>query len=105
MLNLIQAAQLVVDGYLESDLNYDKISVLIQAIETEKQKPEVICGWILEDMYSAAEMEGTKITDEQAEKLFELVSDNFDASVGMSWDVIQTLLRDNILEEKDEDEN
>lgn len=104
-MDIIRAAQLVVDGYLESDLDYEKISVLIQAIETEKKKPEVICGWTLEDMYAAAEMDGRKITEEQAEELFELVNKNFDANTGMSWDIIQGLLRDEVLEDEDEEES
>ena len=89
MNDLVQAAKNVVDGYLAGDLPYEKIAELIKAIEN---KSEVICGWTIEDMYSAAEMAGKKITEAQAEEIFEKVDEAFDASVGMNWDVIQDLL-------------
>lgn len=61
-----------------------------------KDAEQFYCGWCADDvMHRASEME-VKITQSEAEEIIDSVENNFDASLGVSWDTIEWAIEDHV---------
>jgi hypothetical protein len=49
--------------------------------------------WHIEDVMEVAENMGIEISEEDAEWVLNDVADNFDANIGINWDVIEMALQ------------
>lgn len=56
----------------------------------------ILEGWCIEDIKGKAIEGGNKISDEQAISILERLSHNFDASIGINWDVIDSAIDEEI---------
>jgi hypothetical protein len=56
--------------------------------------------WNVDDILDAANQMNKKITNDQAIRVMYHVTHTFDANFGINWDVIETSIRDILLEDK-----
>jgi len=56
--------------------------------------------WDVDDILDAANQMNKKITNDQAIRVMYHVTHTFDANFGINWDVIETSIRDILLEDK-----
>ncbi len=56
--------------------------------------------WSVDDILDAANQMNKKITNDQAIRVMYHVTHTFDANFGINWDVIETSIRDILLEDK-----
>lgn len=80
--------QLAADDKLPLDMN-ELDSSLFASIDEEPS----VGKWIINDVYHKAKSMGKKLTKEQANDIFGIMEDHFDASTGMSWDTIEYCIR------------
>jgi hypothetical protein len=61
----------------------------------EKVKGKIVLrdDWHIEDVMEVAENMGIEITEADAEWVLNDVADNFDANIGINWDVIEMALQ------------
>jgi hypothetical protein len=61
----------------------------------EKVKGKIVLrdDWHIEDVMEVAENMGIEISEEDAEWVLNDVADNFDANIGINWDVIEMALQ------------
>ena len=71
---------------------------LIERLTRNHKEDDAIAAtlWIVDDVLGLAGQMGVALTPEQAADVLELAEDEFDANIGISWDVleihIQTIL-------------
>lgn len=58
-------------------------------IEMVNGKPVLRDDWNIEDIMSVADCMDVQITEDDAALVLEIVADNFDANVGINWQVIE----------------
>ena len=68
----------------------------------EQYKYELHNVWNTDDIVGTAENINLKITEEQAVEFLEHLYSSMDASIGISWDVIETLLKDYLEEDRED---
>ena len=54
----------------------------------------IVSAWSVEDVYGLAEDSGYPITEDDAKSVLSSVKKNFDANVGVNWEVLQYYLDD-----------
>ncbi len=61
----------------------------------EKVKGKIVLrdDWHIEDVMQVAEQMGIEITEDDAEWVLNDLADNFDANIGINWDVIEMALQ------------
>ncbi len=61
----------------------------------EKVKGKIVLrdDWHIEDVMQVAEQMGIEISEEDAEWVLNDLADNFDANIGINWDVIEMALQ------------
>jgi hypothetical protein len=55
--------------------------------------------WDIDDIKDAAKQIGRKVTNDQAVRVMYHVTHTFDANFGINWDVIETSIREILLED------
>jgi len=63
---------------------------------TKNEEGELILrdDWCIEDVHSAAEDLGQKITDDQAEDILIAIANSHDCNIGINWDLFYYHLED-----------
>ncbi len=62
-------------------------------VETINGRTVLRDDWHIEDVMQVAEQMGIEITEADAEWVLNDLADNFDANIGINWDVIEMALQ------------
>ena len=73
--------------------DYDSAAYFERLVEDEKDQDTITVSWCTEDILGRAEEQGIKLTKKQARKILADIDRGHDASVGISWDVIDSYLQ------------
>lgn len=72
----------------------EKIIEDMQRLHTNPKEHFAVVIWSEDDVLSRARERGTKITREQAQEIIDRIHRKHNASLGISWDTIDTYLDD-----------
>ena len=72
---------------LKSHVAEDVAREIIEALDLEDEE-ETVGGWSRSDVARQANRLGVVLTESEAEHIFDVLRNKFDASVGINWDAI-----------------
>ncbi len=67
-------------------------AILASYIIQHKEGTLIFNSWCADDVKNQAEDDGVEITDDQVKEVLVSMQSSHDASIGISWDVISTLI-------------
>jgi len=76
------------------DIVFNAIRDNIVKVAAELQEKETVGEFTIEDIYSQAEERGIKLTEEQGLDIMNYLQHNFDANIGINWDVISLAIKE-----------
>jgi hypothetical protein len=59
-----------------------------------EEEEETICGWKRQDVVTCAQTMKITLDEEEVDEVFDRMEHRFDASLGMSWDIIEMHIDD-----------